>query len=291
MKNSEQSETLPDIDSLWDYQNPTESEVRFKELLSRASANSEYYLQLLTQIARAQGLQGKYSVAHKTLDGVLERLTERDVVARTRYLLERGRVLNSSGRPNDGRTCFVQAWEIASSARLDFYAVDAAHMIAIVENVENRIAWNYRALEMASASKDPRIRRWIGGLYNNLGWTYFDRQNYQKALELFQKALAVRDEQQDLREIRIAKWCVAKTMRYLNQVADALDLQLALLSEWEQTGAKSGYVYEEIGECMLTLGRQDKSKKFFALAYKELSRDLWLAEHEGGRLERLRELG
>jgi tetratricopeptide (TPR) repeat protein len=282
---------LPEIDSLWDYQKPADSEARFRELLSQVPTNSEYYLELLTQIARAQGLQGKYSEAHATLDAVLERLTERDVLARTRYLLERGRVLNSSGKPSEGKPFFVQAWEIASSAGLDFYAVDAGHMIAIVENGENQIAWNYRALEMASASKDPRTRRWIGGLYNNLGWTYFDRQDYDKALELFQEALAAREDQQDLREIRIAKWCVAKTLRYLNRVPEALEQQQALLKEWEKTGTKPGYVYEEIGECMLTLGRRDESMTFFVRAYEELARDPWLAEHEGARLQRLLDLG
>ena len=33
---------------------------------------------------------------------------------RLRYLLERGRVLNSSGKPDEARPLFLQAWELGT---------------------------------------------------------------------------------------------------------------------------------------------------------------------------------
>jgi tetratricopeptide (TPR) repeat protein len=284
-------ETLPEIDSLWDYQNPAKSEARFRQLLPKALQNTEYYLELLTQIARAEGLQGKYSDANKTLDQVMEKLTEHSTAPRIRYELERGRVINSSGKPSDAKPHFFEAWKVASSSGFDFYAVDAAHMVAIVaDRSEDQITWNSRAIGVAGASKDPRARGWVGSLYNNLGWTYFERKEYANALEFFEKALAAREEKQNAREIRIAKWSIAKTMRYLDRVSEALEIQRALMKEWDQTGEVIGYVFEEIGECLRTLGSEEESKKYFALAYEELSKDKWLAEHETSRLGRLREL-
>ncbi|TMI53740.1 hypothetical protein E6H15_07365, partial [Candidatus Bathyarchaeota archaeon] len=63
---------LPDFDKLWDYAHPEISEQRFRELLPRAldSLDLSYLAQLLTQIARAEGLQRKFEDAHKTLDRV-----------------------------------------------------------------------------------------------------------------------------------------------------------------------------------------------------------------------------
>ena len=65
---------LPDFNLLWDYGQPAETEARFRELLpaARACGDRDYYLQLLTQIARAQGLQKRFEQAHATLDHVRE---------------------------------------------------------------------------------------------------------------------------------------------------------------------------------------------------------------------------
>ncbi|HND49505.1 MAG TPA: hypothetical protein PLL95_13155, partial [Anaerolineales bacterium] len=60
---------LPDFDSLWDYSNPDQTETKFREVLPQFPDGNER-LELLTQIARTQGLQRKFDEAHKTLDEV-----------------------------------------------------------------------------------------------------------------------------------------------------------------------------------------------------------------------------
>jgi len=64
--------SLPDFDALWNYNDPQQTELKFRELLQTAkeSNNTSYYAQLLTQIARAEGLQRKFEDAHRTLDNV-----------------------------------------------------------------------------------------------------------------------------------------------------------------------------------------------------------------------------
>ncbi len=284
--------TLPDFDSLWNYDDPASTETKFREILpaAEASKNPSYHLQLLTQIARAEGLQRKFDDAHSTLDKTESLLDAADDRARIRYLLERGRVFNSSDKPAKARPLFRQAWELANSAHEDFYAVDAAHMMAIVEPPANKMEWNLKALEIADASEETRVRRWRGSLYNNIGWHYFESKDFDRALEAFKQALQAREEAKQIPEIRVARWCIAKTLRVLNSVNEALEAQKSLLDEYEKSGKGDGYVYEEMAECLTALGRQDEARGYFAKAYIELSKDIWLKEKEPDRLKRLQEL-
>jgi len=133
--------TQLDFDTLWDYQRPEGTEAAFRALLPEAERGPDrsYHLQLLTQIARAQGLQRRFDAAHETLDVVEARLGDAPLVARLRYLLERGRVFNSSAAPDSARPLFQQAWDLSGAApEVAFYAVDAAHMLAIVAGDRRR---------------------------------------------------------------------------------------------------------------------------------------------------------
>ena len=79
-------------------------------------------LELLTQIARAQGFQGKFDEAHNTL-GIVEKKLNHDASrAKVRYLLERGRAFNSFGSTDQARPLFEQAEEMATQLLEDFYA-------------------------------------------------------------------------------------------------------------------------------------------------------------------------
>lgn len=280
----------PDFDQLWDYDDPAGSEAKFRALLP-AAADAAVRAELLTQIARAQGLQRQFDLAHQTLDEAGRLLAPELKRAHIRYLLERGRVYNSSRRPDQAQPLFLEAWEQARAAGEDFYAVDAAHMLGIVEPPEQQMAWNLRSLELAEASSEPRARGWLGSLYNNIGWVYHDQGEYERALDLFRKALQFREAQGQARETRIAKWCVARALRSLGRLEEALAMQRALLDDWDRAGGQDGYVFEELGECLLALGRPEAARPYFVRAHTELSRDPWLAEREPARLERLKTLG
>ncbi len=253
------SSGLPDFDQLWDYDKPSDTEQIFRALLpeARAAAGVSYRAELLTQIARTQGLQRQFEAAHRTLDEAEKLLPNGSARARIRGELERGRVFNSSGNPGQARAFFLRAWEAAAAHGEDFYAVDAAHMIGIVEPPAEQLAWNLRALELAERSVDERVRNWRGSLYNNIGWTYHDAGRYEDALAMFEKALERRKVQGKAREIRIANWCIGKTLRSLGRVAEALDIQRLLLSEIKEAGEVDPYIEEEIAECLRALGNEE----------------------------------
>ena len=54
---------------------------------------------------------------------------------------------------------------------------------------------------------------------------------------------------------------------------------------------ESGFVAEEMGECLRDLGRSEEARPYFARAAGLLGADAWLAEHEPDRIARLRRLG
>jgi len=285
---------LPNFDSLWNYAEPKETERKFRALLpvAEASGDRSYRLQLLTQIARCQGLQQNFDEAHATLDEVEKEVDDDLPIATVRYLLERGRVLNSSGNPEESKPYFLRAWKQGEEAGLDFHAVDAAHMLGIVEPAEEALRWNERAIARAESSEDPRARRWIGALTNNTGWTYHDNGDYETALGLFERNVRWHTEMNTTEGLMIAKWCVARTLRSLGRIEEALQAQRTLAEERIDRGLPpSGYVAEELGECLLATGKAEEATEHFAQAYTLLSNDPWLATNEPERLARLNALG
>jgi tetratricopeptide (TPR) repeat protein len=285
---------LPDFDALWDYNDPAGTEAKFREIvpLAETSGDQSYHAALLTQIARTLGLQREFDAAHALLDTVESMLTDDMKIVRIRYLLERGRVYNSSNEQDSAKPLFREAWELGLAGGADFYAVDAAHMMAIAEPPERQLEWAEKAIALAEKTEDERARKWLGPLYNNTGWTYHDLGQYEKALVLFESSLEWREARNDETGARIARWTIARAYRSLGRIEEALALQQALEVEIdEQRLEPDGYVYEEIAECLLLLGRQDEAHPYFALAYQHLSRDPWLVENEADRLKRLKDMG
>jgi tetratricopeptide (TPR) repeat protein len=291
MEQSTDTSTLPDFNKLWNFSDPAGTEARFRELLpaARQSGDQSYLAQLLTQIARTQGLQRKFDDAHRTLDEV-ESMQSDELVC-VRYLLERGRVFNSSGDRASAKLLFVESWERARDAGIDYYAVDALHMIAIAAPDES-LEWNERAVALVESSSDQRAKLWLGSLYNNIGWSWHERGEYEKALENFEKFLQWHHERNTGEGEFIARWSVARVLRSLNRTDEALALQQQLLEDRTAAGAApDGYVQEELGECLLALGRAGEAAPFFASAYELLSQDEWLCSREPERIERLKLMG
>lgn len=318
------------FDELWNFRDPAGSEREFRNLLpaARASGRTALLAQLLTQLARTEGLQRRFDDAHATLDeaerliaestanaiqlsspaGSTDTLASTGVpaasdaavppprsvdsmpVARVRLLLERGRVYNSSGRPEAARALFAEALERARALAQDFYAVDAAHMLGIVDKGEASLRWNQEAIGLAEASRDPKANNWLGSLYNNTGWGCHDLGRFAEALAWHEKNLAWHQDHQKEKEAGIARWCIARTLRSLGRVDEALQRQQELLAEHAQRGTSDGFVHEEIAECLLLLGRAAEARPHCAAAHAALSHDAWLVANEAARLERLKSL-
>lgn len=282
---------MTEFDKLWNYNDPAATEQKFREALDTISleTNPIEYLQLQTQIARTYSLRRLFTEAHAVLDEVQKNLPAATSLAHVRCYLERGRTFNSAGKRAEAKEQFLLAKDAALELHEDFYVVDAIHMLAIAAPPDEAIALNEQGVIYAESSSNERARNWLGSLYNNLAWSYFDKGEFEKALSIFLRAVKWREDKQQVRETFIAKWCVGRCLRALNRIDDALKIQLALLEEMVDTDNTDGYVYEELGELYL-LRNEEVYKMYFGFAYTALSNDAWLAEKEQPRLQRMKEL-
>jgi tetratricopeptide (TPR) repeat protein len=252
---------VADILELWDFGDPAASEARFREVLQDG-----WDAEVTTQIARAQGLQGEFAKARETLEEVRDRIDQSPSPELARFLLESGRVENSSGNTEGSATFFKDALAVANSIGNEYLAIDAAHMLGIVGNGEAALEWNKRAIEMALRAKNEQARQWLGSLHNNLGWALHDLGKYEEALIEFTKALEFRGKQGKPDNIRIAKWCIGRCLRSLGRLDEALDIQRGLYEELEN----DGYILEEIGENLLALGEPEEAAIWFGRAAEKL---------------------
>ncbi len=284
------SETL---DRLWDFDAPDTSEARFRTEQARHPAGSREALEASTQVARALGLQRKFANADRALGAVEAGLAREPARVRVRYLLERGRVRNSSG----DRTAAVPLFEAALAASAEdhlpgaaYYRIDALHMLGIAAPADAALAWNLKALDESEKASDARSRGWRASLLNNLGWTMHDRADYAQALAYWQRALALREAEGVVGKTRIARWTVARGLRSLGRLDEAEAIQRALASELEAAGTPDGYVFEELAEIAIARGDAHAAQPWAAKAYALLGKDADLRANEPARLDRLARL-
>jgi tetratricopeptide (TPR) repeat protein len=288
------STELPDFDALWDFQNPKQTEIVFREILKSTSETEHpvYVAELQTQIARTLGLQQKFDEGHAILDSVQKKEID-DPTIKVRYLLERARLYNSNNQLEEAIPLFQAAFQFSTRYELDYYAIDAAHMIAYVlrDFPEKKIAWEEKALQLVLQSTNPKSKKWEGSLYNNLGWSYFDLKNYERAILYFEQSRDFEAKRINEDGVRIANWSIGKCKRMQGLTDEALAIFIDI--EQEITSKKldaDGYVFEEIGECLFAQSKINEAKPYFKKAYELLSKDIWLQKNEIERLNRLEQL-
>jgi tetratricopeptide (TPR) repeat protein len=279
-----------DLDKLWNFAKPDESQARFRAELAKHSKDSPQALEIETQIARTHSLSGKFAEADKTLDAVLPKLDDAPERVKVRYFLERGRTRNSSGDQPAAVALFKEALELSRRDKApgaDYYRVDAMHMLGIATPPAEQLGWSEKALAAANESTEARARGWAAALHNNIGWTYFDRGDYATALAHWQKAVPLREATGNAVTVRIAKWTVARGLRATGKLDEARKIQLALVGETEAAGAPDGYVYEELAEIAVAQGERDAARSWAGKAHALLKDDPGM---EGARLARLAKL-
>ena len=225
--------------ALFDFDDLDRTESGLRDQLAR-EPDDDGRSEVLTQLARAQGLRGEFTAAEELLVEA-EGLASSEV-ARLRIDLERGRTIRSSGEPDAALPLFVAAYERARACGQDFLAGDSAHMAAIVEP-----AWAERGISFAASSADAHY--WLGPLWNNLGWSRFEAGDAAGALDAFERALAVRDTP---RERAIARYAVACALRELGRPRESIEqLELGLA----ESPGPHPIIEEELAAARAALGQ------------------------------------
>ena len=184
---------MPDrLRPLWDFDDLHGTETRLRDRLTQ-EATDEGRAELLTQLARVEGLRAEFDACEELLCQADELAGQSEVV-RVRIDLERGRKLRSSGDGPAAVPLFEAAFDRACANGLYWFAGDAAHMVAIA-TPEQMVQWTERGLALAEA--EPDAAYWAGPLLNNLGWHQFEAGDHAAALATFERALEVRKRDPD----------------------------------------------------------------------------------------------
>lgn len=274
---------------IWDYRDPAGTETRFRELLAETPDDGELQAAVLSQIARTHSLRRNFDEAHQLLDEAESLANAETPKANVLIGLERGRTYNSNGQADAALTHFRRAFQLSDQHHYDDLAVDASHMLGIAESDVRGERWTRIAMVIAETSDNAQAHRWLGSLYNNLGWSLFERGELDEALMLFTKGVDFRKAQDQTTEWQIARWTVARTHREMGRHEEALAEQLALLQEAGDDPGQAGYIHEELAELYLLL-KDPAAGTHFAKAYDWLSKDAWRVANEPERLARLKQL-
>ncbi|CAB4710640.1 MAG: tetratricopeptide repeat protein [Actinobacteria bacterium] len=230
---------MTDWTSLWDFDDPSASERRLRAAAEGDPGGRDV---MLTQVARALGLQQRYDDAAAILDAIVS--DDPEVTARRH--LERGRLLRSSGSPAESRPHFERAAAVAATAGQEALQIDALHMLALVAEPEQALAITADALALARAATEQAAIDWDASLLNNLGMTHADAGDFEAALPLFEEALAARERIGDRTRTRVARWMIGWCLRELGRPAEALRVQRELKADLDSTGDHDPYVDEEL---------------------------------------------
>lgn len=251
---------------VWDFNDLDVSERRFRAALEEEETAAGKAA-LITQLARIEGLRGDFAAGERLL-AEAEELGG----AESWVLIERGRLLRSSGDGPSALPLFEAAFEHARADDDGFLAGDAAHMAALVGDVE---AWTARGLELTA---DGPARYWLAPLLNNVGWSRYDAGDFDRALDAFNEAFAVRAEDTEQPyEREIARYAVGKALRALGRIDEATT-QLELAVAWAtEADVETPYFHEELAECYTAAGRMDEAR-----AQAERAIELF-REHEADR--------
>jgi tetratricopeptide (TPR) repeat protein len=262
-----------DLNALWDYTDPALSESRFREALQQASAQDVPILQ--TQIARTFGLRRRFDEARTVLASIAPRIESESPEAQTRYFLELGRTHASPAHPPEAgtpanreiaRSHYMRAFQVASDAKLDALAIDALHMMPMVDtDAAQQLEWNQKALDFMERSSQPAAKRWEASLRNNVGYAKHLAGDYDGALRQFRLSLAAHERAGNAYAVRIAHWMIAWTYRAQQRYAEAIDIQLRLEREWDAAGKPSQSVYDELEHLYRALGDDAKAAHYQAL--------------------------
>jgi tetratricopeptide (TPR) repeat protein len=244
-----------DVAPLWDFSKPDLSEQRFRSALRTAAGDDALILQ--TQIARTYGLRKDFDKAREILRQIEPRIRSAGPEARARYELELGRTYASSAHAPDSQTpetreiaraAYLSALDQARAAKLDALSIDAIHMLAFVDTAPvDQLKWAQAALDVVDSSTQPEAKRWEASIRNNLGYALHQLGRYEEALTQFKAAVELREQGTDAQAKREARWMVAWTLRALDRVDEALEMQLQLERECDEAGQPDRYVFEELG--------------------------------------------
>ena len=161
--------------------------------------------------------------------------------------------------------------------------IDAIHMLAIADG-DNALEWNLLAVQRAESSADARARKWLASLYNNVGWTYFETGDPDTALGYFERAVPLRESMGNPANLRAARWSIARCMRELGRIDEAL----AIVRDLIKGQPEDAFNNQEMALCLAAHGLE--CQPFALKAWNAHKDDIWMQQNRAETLSQLKAL-
>jgi tetratricopeptide (TPR) repeat protein len=195
----------------------------------------------------------------------------------SRYLGVRGRFEWRDGDNETATNTFREMFDYCGEKELWERAVDAAHMIAITGDQRQKFDWSLRGIEMAEKGG---MDGWLGPLWNNLGWNYYDDERYGKAYDALVKAREYHHRGEAELPKLIADYSVAHVMMKQNRLHEA-EAEMLKVLEWatrlDANGAPDavewmGFARWDIGEMVIESGDRAAGIEMLKEALSEIEK-------------------
>ena len=233
------------------------------------------FVEAASMRARSYLIQDDGETGRPWLDRAAAKATEGDALGWSRYIGVRGRFEWKGGDNPTATVTFRAMFDYCEAHELWSRAIDAAHMVAITGDPEERFEWAGKAIAMAESGE---LTKWLGPLWNNLGWDYVEAERYDEAREALEKARVYHYMGERNLPRLIADYSVAHVIRLQGQTADAkaamrdvFDWAVRLNDEGVQDAIEwMGFSRWELGEIALTEGETSEAIQLMSKALEEL---------------------
>jgi tetratricopeptide (TPR) repeat protein len=184
---SDMADRLAKADDVFKSREYEEAGKLYEALAEEALAANDMpvYVQAAARRARTLLLADKPDEGRAWLDRARGRADDGEPLGWSRYLGVRGRFEWKGGDNETATGTFREMFDYCQTNELWDRAVDAAHMVAITGDPEEKFEWAQKGIAMAEKGE---MTSWLGPLWNNLGWDYVDAGRHEDALDALVKA-------------------------------------------------------------------------------------------------------
>jgi tetratricopeptide (TPR) repeat protein len=228
---------------------------------AEAAGDVSTYVEACAMRARSLLIRGHPEEVRPWLERAAQRADADQPLGWSRYLGVRGRFEWDAGDNETATRTFREMFDFCERHELWDRAVDAAHMVALTGDPEEKLEWATKGIAMA---EHGNMTGWLGPLWNNLGWDYVDAERYEEAREALIKAREYHYMSESELPKLIADYSVAHVTRLLGEL-DQAEQDMSAVFDWaERLHAEGnpdaiewmGFSRWELGE--IALARADK---------------------------------
>jgi len=240
-----------------------------------AAGNTSAYVEACAMRARSFLIRDRGDEGTPWLRRARERADAAEPLGWSRYLGVRGRFEWQDGDYETATLTFREMFDFCERHELWERAVDAAHMVAISGDPDEKFEWAEKGIDMAEKGG---MTRWLGPLWNNLGWDYVDAGRYGEAREALVRAREYHYAGENELPKLIADYSVAHVTRLLGDL-DQAETGMKTVFDWAERLSKDGnadalewmgFSRWELGEIAAQRGDDDTAVLFMEEALGEL---------------------